>query len=92
MATDGARIYWSTFDGLAMFTVAGGALAALLPAPTGATNRVNGIVVVSDGARYVTQQAAVKRCTITSGKCVLTSVAEGPATATDVAVDGTFLY
>lgn len=92
MVSDGQRIYWSNLEGLQMFTVAGRVLVDLIPAPTAAKTRVNGVVLDSDGTLYVTQQAQMKRCTITSDKCVLTVVGTGPGTATDVAVDSQFFY
>jgi hypothetical protein len=90
MATDGTRIFWSTSDALAMFTIATSALVDLLPA--GSTSRVNGVAVDSDGTLYVTQDTAVKRCTIAAGKCMFTEVAKTASQAIDVAVDATFLY
>jgi len=90
MVTDGARILWSTFDALRMFTVATNELVDLMPA--GSTSRVNGIVLDTDGTLYVTQDKAVKRCTIAAQKCTFTELASTGSLSVDVAVDGTFLY
>jgi hypothetical protein len=90
MVTDGARIFWSTSDALRMFTIATVALVDLLPA--GSTSRVNGVVLDADGTLYVTQDTAVKRCTIAADKCAFTEVAKTGSPAIDVAVDATFLY
>ena len=90
MVTDGARIFWSTSDALRMFTIASSTLVDLLPA--GSTSRVNGVVLDADGTLYVTQGAAVERCTIAADKCTFTEVAKTGSQAVDVAVDATFLY
>ena len=90
MVTDGARIIWSTSDALRMFTIATGALVDLLPA--GSTSRVNGVVLDTDGTLYVTQGAAVERCTIAADKCTFSEMAKTGSQAIDVAVDATFLY
>ena len=90
MVTDGARIFWSTFDALRMFTVATNELVDLMPA--GSTSRVNGIVLDTDGTLYVTQDKAVKRCAIAGQKCTFTELASTGSMAVDIAVDSTFLY
>ena len=90
MVTDGARIFWSTSDALRMFTIATSELVDLMPA--GSTTRVNGIVLDTDGTLYVTQDKAVKRCTITAQKCAFTELASTGSQAIDVALDATFLY
>jgi hypothetical protein len=55
MVSDGQRIYWSTVDGLRMFTIQGRTLVDLLAAPTTGITRVNGIALDSAGTLYVTQ-------------------------------------
>jgi hypothetical protein len=92
MVTDGSHIFWSTADALRMYTVATNTLVDLMPAGALSAGRVNGVVVETDGALYVTQAKAVKRCTIAADKCTFTELGAAASPAVDVAVDGTFVY
>ncbi|MDB4934784.1 MAG: hypothetical protein JWP87_1756 [Labilithrix sp.] len=92
MVTDGALIYWSTTDGLRMFTVQSRMLVDLLPVPTAPASRVNGVALDPTGSLYVTQESKVKRCTIANGKCTFTDVATTAGTAVEIAADATTLY
>lgn len=92
MATDGQHIYWSTVDGLRMYTMATGGLDDLLPAATVIGTRVNGVAVDPAGTVFVTQESNVLRCTIAGGKCSFSTVATTAGNAIDVAVDATHVY
>ncbi len=92
MVTDGTRILWSTVDALLMYTVATHELVDLLPAPTSAASRVNGVILDSDGTLYVTQEKAVRRCVLADAKCTFVDLASNASIAVDLAVDATFLY
>ena len=92
MVTDSSRIFWSTADALRMYTVATNTLVDLVPAGGLSAGRVNGVVVDTDGALYVTQAKAVKRCTIAADKCTFTELGAAASPAVDIAVDGTFVY
>jgi len=92
LSTDGQHIYWSTVDGLRMFTLATNALVDLLPAVTTIGTRINGVAVDPSGTLYVTQQSSVLRCTIAGDKCSFTTVATTAGNAVDLAVDATHVY
>jgi hypothetical protein len=95
MVTDGQHIYWSTADGLRMFTIQGRMLVDLLTppnAPTSVTTRVNGIALDPAGSLFVTQQSQVRHCAIAAGKCTFTDVAKTPGIAVEIAADATTLY
>lgn len=92
MATDGQHIYWSTVDGLRMYTIATDAVADLLPAATTLGTRINGVAVDPAGTVFVTQQSNVLRCTLAGGKCSFSTVATTAGNAIDVAVDATHVY
>ena len=92
LATDGQRIYWSTVDGLRMFTVANSTLTELIAAATTLGTQINGVAVDAAGALYVTQQSSVLRCAMVAGQCTFTTLAITAGTAVDIAVDATHIY
>jgi hypothetical protein len=92
MVTDGLHIFWSTIDGLRMYTLTTDAVTDLLPAATAAGTRVSGVAVDPAGTLFVTQQSSVLRCTIVAGQCSFTTVATTAGNAVDIAVDATHVY
>ena len=90
MVGDGQHIYWSTIDGLRMFTAGGSAITELLSTPS--APRVNGIALDTDGMLYLTQGPRVSRCAVGAETCTPQPFATAASTVLDVTIDDTYAY